>query len=200
MSLRHGLAACLLFAALLPAGAAPAQPREASDDRALMQALRGGGHVILIRHASTVPGIGDPAGFVLSDCATQRNLSVAGRAEAVRIGATFKAERIPVGKVLSSQWCRCLDTARLAFGKVSPWAALNSHFDQPADGAAQAAAVNAGLAAHETKGENLVLVMHQVNITALTGISPAQGEAVITRRDGNALRVLGRLRPAGNSQ
>ncbi len=196
----RGRAACLLATAVWCCGTVQAQDRGTGSDAELLRALRSGGHVILIRHASTVPGIGDPAGFVLTDCATQRNLSEAGRAEAARIGATFKAERIPVGQVLSSRWCRCLDTARLAFGKVSPWPALDSHFDHPADGAAQAAAVNSGIAARETAGENLVLVTHQVNISALTGVSPAQGEAVVTRRAGNALRVVGRLRPAGNSQ
>ena len=191
-------AAWLLAAALLGCGSLHAQDRGA--DAELMKALRSGGHVILIRHASTVPGIGDPAGFVLTDCATQRNLSEAGRAEAARIGTTFKAARIPVGNVFSSRWCRCLDTARLAFGKVSPWAALDSHFDNPADAAAQAAAVIGGIAERETAGENLVLVTHQVNISTMTGVSPAQGAAVVTRRAGNVLKVVGRLRPAGNSR
>lgn len=200
MQLLRGSAACLLAAAVLCCGPLQAQDRGTVSDAELLRAMRSGGHVILIRHASTVPGIGDPAGFVLTDCATQRNLSEAGRAEAVRIGTTFKAERIPVGRVQSSRWCRCLDTARLAFGKVSPWPALDSHFDNPADGAAQAAAVISGIAERETAGENLVLVTHQVNISALTGVSPAQGEAVVTRLTGKSLRVVGRLRPAGTSQ
>ena len=81
-------------------------------------ALRGGGLVMLIRHAATEPGLGDPPGFRVEDCATQRNLSEAGRAEARLIGAAFRHRGIPVHRVLSSRWCRCLETGRLAFGRA----------------------------------------------------------------------------------
>ena len=125
-------------------------------------------------------------------------LARAGRKEAKQIGATFQKHGVPIGNVMSSRWCRCLVTARLAFDKVTPWAPLNSHFDNPADGPAQATKVKAELAKHEIKGSNLVLVTHQVNITALTGLYPAQGEAVIAKLVGKELRVLGRLNPIEN--
>lgn len=75
---------------------------------------------MVIWHAATEPRIGDPPGFQLDDCATQRNLSEAGREEARRIGAAFRARGIPIGRVLSRRWCRCLETAGLAFGTVGP--------------------------------------------------------------------------------
>ncbi len=207
-SLTASLISLAVFIALTAAPVAPvaaAEPAKANEttSAALWAALKSGGHVILIRHASTVPGTGDPPGFVLGDCATQRNLSDAGRAEAKQIGATFRERGVPIGNVMSSRWCRCLDTARLAFDKVrvQPWASLDSHFDNPSNGAVQAASVKTGLAKQEIEGSNLVLVTHQVNITALTGIYPAQGEAVIAKRAGRELRVLGRLNPvdAGRS-
>src|SRR5262245_646254 len=83
-------------------------------DDGLWKLLRGGGQVLLIRHASTTPGVGDPEGFKLEDCATQRNLSEQGRAEARRLGEAVRRNRIPIERVASSPWCRCLDTAQLA--------------------------------------------------------------------------------------
>ena len=87
------------------------------------------GHILLLRHAVTEPGLGDPQNFVLGDCATQRNLSAAGRVQARALGQWLRTQGIPVGEVRSSQWCRCLDTARLAFApelEIQPWPALNS--------------------------------------------------------------------------
>jgi hypothetical protein len=105
-------------------GPSPARGR-ANADELLWAALKEGGHVILIRHATTDPGTGDPPGFKLGDCSTQRNLSEAGRIEARRIGDAFAQRSIPVGEVRSSRWCRCLETARIAFGSVQPWAMLD---------------------------------------------------------------------------
>ena len=81
------------------------------DDAKLWDQLRRGGNVILIRHGSTLPGPGDPPGFRLDDCSTQRNLSDAGRDEARRIGERLKRERVPIGEVYTSPWCRCRETA-----------------------------------------------------------------------------------------
>ena len=111
----------LLAGTSLPLGAAP-------NDAALWQRLRGGGHVLLMRHAATDPGIGDPPGFVLERCASQRNLSDAGRRDARRIGDALRRRGIPIGEVLSSRWCRCLDTARLVFGRADPAPMLDSMF------------------------------------------------------------------------
>src|SRR6185436_604948 len=85
--------------------------------------------VILMRHAATEPGLGDPQGFRIGDCATQRNLSEAGRADARRIGERFTAERVPIARVYTSPWCRCRETAMLAFGRAEDWDPLSSFFD-----------------------------------------------------------------------
>ena len=184
-----GFAGAGLVLAVLAIG--PAGAEDAAWD-----ALRGGGRVVLIRHASTVAGLGDPPGFRLDDCATQRNLSDAGRAEARRIGAAFRRYRIPVDRVLSSRWCRCLETARLAFGRVEPWPALDSFFDDRGREPDQTRAALALMA--EPLGDgNLILVTHQVNITALTGIVPATSELIVlTRQAGGTVRITGRIHPA----
>lgn len=164
--------ACLLLAS--PAAAAD---REA----ALWAALGSGGHVALLRHA-VAPGMGDPPEFVLGDCATQRNLSDEGRAQAERIGARFRANGIAAARVLSSQWCRCLETARgLGLGPVAELPALNSFFAAPERGEAQTRELREWLAGQDLAGA-VVLVTHQVNITALTGVYPRSGELVVARR------------------
>jgi broad specificity phosphatase PhoE len=75
---------------------------------------------VLLRHATTTPGFGDPPGFRLDNCVTQRDLTEAGREESRRLGVVFRAREIPVARVRSSRWCRCLETARLAFGSADP--------------------------------------------------------------------------------
>jgi len=148
-----------------------------------------------MRHAGTDPGVGDPPGFRLDDCATQRNLSEAGREEARRIGAAFRARGVPIGRVLSSRWCRCLETARLAFGTVEPWPPLDSFFDDRSREPGQMQAVR-GLAGERPATGNLILVTHQVNISALTGVFPAPGEIIVLTPQGSgAFRVAGRLTP-----
>ncbi|MBI1845857.1 MAG: histidine phosphatase family protein [Candidatus Rokubacteria bacterium] len=103
-----------------------ALPASAGAADGLWELLRAGGQVVLLPHATTGGAPGDPAGFRLADCTTQRNLSAAGREEARRIGRAFRARRIPVASVMSSRWCRCLETALLAFDRVEPWPALDS--------------------------------------------------------------------------
>jgi phosphohistidine phosphatase SixA len=173
------------------AGAAPA----VTDRGDPWRLLEGGGHVVVLRHASTEPGTGDPPGFRLGECSTQRNLSDAGREEARRIGAAFRSRGVPVGRVLASRWCRCLETARLAFGRAQGWAPLDSFFDDRSRGPDQTAAVRRLVADRPADG-NLVLVTHQVNIMALTGIGPLPGELVVLapRGDGSFV-VAGRIAP-----
>lgn len=168
-------------------------PAAADDGEALWTLLKGGGQVVVLRHASTDPAAGDPPGFRLDDCATQRNLSAAGREEARRIGAAFQGRGVPVGRVLSSRWCRCLETARLAFGTVEPWPALDSFFGDRSREPQQTQAVRA-LAGDRPQAGNLILVTHGFNIRALVGILPAPGEMVILTPQGNgAFLVAGRL-------
>ena len=167
--------------------------RPASAAEPVWDALRSGGKIVILRHASTEPGLGDPPGFRLDDCATQRNLSEAGRTEARRIGAAFVLRAIPVARVLSSRWCRCVETARLAFGRVEPWASLDSFFDDRSREPQQTRAVRA-LIAEPLTGGNLILVTHQVNITALTGIAPAMGEMVVLSPEPRgSFKIVGRL-------
>jgi broad specificity phosphatase PhoE len=183
------------FLRWLAIAAAPILPARAAVDPALLALLRRGGHVILMRHAATVPGVGDPAGFVLEQCGTQRNLSATGRQDATRIGAAFTRLGIPVDQVRSSRWCRCLDTATLAFGRVTPEPLLDSLFQEDAGAtASKLRAVHAWLATLRLKG-NIVLVTHDVNIRALVGNYVEQGDMVVTRiLENGALRVAGVLK------
>jgi phosphohistidine phosphatase SixA len=163
---------------------------------ALWSLLREGGQIVLMRHATTTPGVGDPPGFRPGDCPTQRNLTDAGRDEARRVGAAFRSRGVPVGRVLSSQWCRCLETARLAFGRVEPWEPLDSVFEDRAREPERTRAVRAVASERPVEG-NLVLMTHGANIAALTGVSPAPGEfLVLTPESGGRFRVAGRLAPA----
>ena len=167
----------------------------AAADDALWTLLKGGGLVVIMRHA-TAPGIYDPPGMRLDDCATQRNLDDYGREEARRIGAEFRAREIPVAKVMSSRWCRCLETARLAFGRVEHW--------EPIDGArpgtdleARRTAEVRRLVSTPVAGGNLVLVSHNFNIRALTGVSTQSGEMVLLIPRGNdTFDIAGRIAPS----
>jgi phosphohistidine phosphatase SixA len=149
-------------------------------------------HVIVLRHARA-PGTGDPANFRLGDCSTQRNLSDAGRKQAARIGARLRAAGLADTTVYSSQWCRCLETAReLAVGPVVELPVLNSFFQTPEMEQRYDRALRAWIYAAELS-RPLVLVTHQVNITALTGIFPAEGEVLILKRDLDNLSVVARF-------
>jgi broad specificity phosphatase PhoE len=175
----------------LLAGAASAR----ADDARALDALRAGGCAVLMRHAKTDPGIGDPPGFRLGDCSTQRNLSPAGRAQAKNFGEMLRERGVRIDEVRSSQWCRCIETARLAFPAlpVQPFEALNSFFDDRRTEPQQTAAVRRYLATLGAR--NALLVTHMVNISALTGGFSAMGDALVVREmSGSALRVFGRLR------
>lgn len=166
----------------------------AAADDAAWNTLRSDGAIVLFRHA-TAPGIGDPAGMRIGDCATQRNLSEAGRAEARGIGKAFRDRSISVGRVLTSQWCRCNETAELAFpGAVTEAPAFNSFFENRAQSAPQTDAARTILSGWAGPGV-LVVVTHQVNITALTGVYPASGEGVVLRVADGVLSVVGRIKP-----
>lgn len=155
--------------------------------------LRQGGNVLLMRHAQTESGIGDPPNFRIGDCSTQRNLNEVGREQSRRVARAFQRENIVPDEVRSSAWCRCVDTAELAFGHHSVWSPINSFFQQ--DGAEQQTReVMKALQGFQAP-RNWVLVTHQVNISALTGSFTGMGEMLLTRPgqlvDGR-LRVLAR--------
>ncbi len=168
----------------------------AEVSEALWTLLRGGGHVLMMRHGTTDAGVGDPPGYRTGDCATQRNLNDAGRSEARRAGAALRARGVPIGEVLSSEWCRCLETARLAFGRAEVWTPLNSYFMGVNTDAISTPVVKARIAAVRP-GANLVLVSHNVNIRAVTGVSTAPAEIVVLSPDPGGVRVVGRI-PSGS--
>lgn len=136
-----------------------------------------GAHAIM-RHA-TAPGTGDPENFRLGDCSTQRNLDEAGRRQAVAIGRAIDAAGVRITRVLTSQWCRAAETARLLnVAPVTEEPALNSFFGDRTDEPARTARLRQILA-EAGADEKLLLVTHQVNMTALTGVNPASGEAIV---------------------
>lgn len=164
------------------------------SDSALWQAAKTPGHFVLIRHA-LAPGTGDPPQFRIGDCTTQRNLSAEGRAQAQRIGDRFRQHGIDAASVHSSQWCRCLDTARLLnLGSVQPNERLNSFFSDRTQASPQTTRLRDWLSKQPLTAP-LVLVTHQVNITELTGVYPGSGEVVIARRrPGGELEVVGTIK------
>ena len=146
-----------------------------------------------MRHAQTVPGTGDPPGFRLDDCATQRNLSEDGREQARRIGARLREEGVPVGAVRTSAWCRCRETAALLdLGPVERLQPLDSFFEDRSQRDNHRAGILAFMAAWTGPG-NAMLVTHQVNVTAVSGVAPASGEIVVMTA-GAEPELVGRLR------
>ena len=150
-----------------------------------------GDKIILIRH-SLAPGGGDPAGFKVDDCKTQRNLNRTGINQSKKIGKLFKKNKVPVDQVLSSQWCRCKDTAKYAFGNFKEFTALNSTFQSPYDQneAKQLKDLYEFVKDWNSNGKNLVLVTHYSIITAVTNAVPSSGELVITDKN---FEVLGTI-------
>lgn len=173
---------CLLFTSI---------SASAADD--LWAAIRDGRAVAIMRHA-IAPGGGDPSNFKLRDCKTQRNLSEEGRKQSRQIGENFKANRITEADVFSSQWCRCLDTARLlSLGQIEELPALNSFFQARERGPSQTEALKTFLLERQSNSP-LLLVTHQVNITALTNVFPQSGEIVVFEMDEvGQVTVLGTL-------
>ena len=150
-----------------------------------------GDKIIFIRHAKA-PGGGDPKGFKIDDCKTQRNLSKKGINQSKKIGKLFKKNKVSVDQVLSSQWCRCKDTAKYAFKNYKVFTALNSTFQSPYN-------KNEGKQLKELynyvkkwngNGKNLVLITHYSIITAVTNAVPSSGEIVIADKN---FKVLGTI-------
>jgi phosphohistidine phosphatase SixA len=169
-----------------------AQARAQSGAGAFWAAVQQPGAVVLMRHAQTEPGVGDPPGFRLDICSSQRNLSDAGRAQARRVAAAFAAAGVVAGDVRSSAWCRCVDTARLAFGQATVWPAINSTFQGQGDPDRGRAEVLAAARAWRGPGP-LVLVTHQVNISHITGEFTAMGDMLAARVADGRMQVLARL-------
>jgi phosphohistidine phosphatase SixA len=166
-----GLLAAPLALSLLGA------PVAAADDSQAWAALVNGGHVALIRHGNAPPGYGDPPGFKIDDCATQRNLDEKGRAQARALGEAFRRHAVRPDKILSSPWCRCLETGRLmALGPVeNTWTVAAS--DKSPD---RLAALKQILADWRGPG-TLVVVTHAFTVQGLVGIMPGQAETVVVK-------------------
>jgi phosphohistidine phosphatase SixA len=172
-----------------------------ADEAAAWAALKAGGHIALMRHAEA-PGIGDPPGFRLEDCATQRNLDARGRADAQAAGERLRAEQVAVGRLLASPWCRCRDTAQLMrTGRpVEVTQAFGSAFGDGAGHSGRPAQLDDArrLMAQWRGPGNLLVVTHGATILALQGGShPATSEAVVLKPagDGGVVEV-GRVRLA----
>ena len=191
--LPRGARRALLGALALLACAAAAPPAAADGDgfadggadvAAALDAVAAGRAVIVMRHA-LAPGTGDPADFVRGDCATQRNLSDEGREQARAIGSGLReALGTDVADVYSSAWCRCLETGRLlGLGDVAPLPALDSFFRERDARGERTDALRRWIGERlDAAGEGVrpaVLVTHQVNVTALTGVYPGSGEMVV---------------------
>lgn len=161
---------------------------------AAWQAVKAGEAVVLMRHA-IAPGIGDPQGFDIEECSTQRNLSEAGRKQASAIGDVLRASGIDQAQVLSSQWCRCLETAQLLdLGDPQPTSMLNSFFEDRLDGPEQTRALKESLREWSNRRSGaLVMVTHQVNITALTGQFVGFGDMLIITIMDDEPTVLARI-------
>jgi phosphohistidine phosphatase SixA len=170
-----------------------AQVACADDSANAWKALQAGGHVALMRHTDAPGSVGDPPGFRVDDCATQRNLSEKGRAGATKIGSRLQREGIVFEKILSSPWCRCIDTAKLlSLGTVETEATFGNVVVLRDQREALTTGARALLAKWTARG-NLLVVTHGANIFALTGISPASGEIVVVKGGSDRAEPVGRL-------
>jgi phosphohistidine phosphatase SixA len=180
----------VLFALIIASLSLISSPARA-DTAAALEALKRPGVNAIMRHA-IAPGTGDPAAFRLDDCKTQRNLDSRGRSQARVIGQALRDAGIVFDQVLTSQWCRCRETAVLVdLGTPMDFPALNSFFRDRSSADEQTAEVRAFLGSLP-ESERVLLVTHQVNITALTGRGIASGEIfLIENNEAGKIEVVG---------
>ena len=158
-------------------------PIKADSNLNLINELKKGGNLIFIRHAYA-PGGGDPNNFNINDCKTQRNLNNTGREQAKKIGSFFKDNNIPIDKVYSSEWCRCKETALIAFNKFETKFFLNSFFStQFAKNKDPQIKKLKSFIIDWNKNKNLVFVTHYVVISESLNYSTSSGEIVISNKD-----------------
>ncbi len=170
-------------------------PAEA-DDASVLQRLNVPGVHAIMRHA-LAPGTGDPAGFMVGDCSTQRNLDDRGRDQARAIGKALRKAGVTFDRVLTSQWCRCRETAELlGLGTPQEFPALNSFFQDRSTADRQTEEVRAFISSLP-EDQRVLLVTHQVNISALTGRGLSSGEVYLIRNHGGSIEIVGEflLRP-----
>jgi len=166
--------------------------RDAHATDAIWEALRTPGSVVVLRH-SYAPGGFDPPTAKLDDCSTQRNLDENGRTQARHVGEAFRQHGIAVGAILSSPRCRCLDTARLAFGPPQSWDVLQGALNDEARRQQQLVVIKQRIADH-VSGPPLVLVTHGSVVSDLTGLNVRMGTFVVLRRTADGRHtVVGEL-------
>ncbi|MEE4263128.1 MAG: histidine phosphatase family protein [Desulfobacteraceae bacterium] len=165
-----------------------------SDQAEMIEKMKAGGHILMIRHA-LAPGTGDPANFRIGDCSTQRNLDDRGREQARSIGNFLRSKGIASARVYSSQWCRCLETAELIdMGSVAELPALNSFFELTQNREPNLKALRKFIAEQPSGGVLVILVTHQVTISAITDVGVSSGEGVLLKLNEDApYEVVGRL-------
>ena len=172
----------------MPAAAA------AADQAEIIDRLKAGGHILMIRHA-LAPGNGDPPNFKIGDCATQRNLDDTGRNQARSIGVWLRNNGISSARVYSSQWCRCLETARyLNLGPVQELSALNSFYERTQDREPNLRALNDFISQQPVKGELIIMVTHFVTIAEIAGTGVSSGGGALLALHADApYTVVGRV-------
>ena len=149
------------------------------------------GHVLFIRHA-LAPGSGDPSHFKVEDCQTQRNLSAAGREQARKIGARLRAAKLQISAILTSQWCRCKDTAtEMGLGPVSSAPGLNSFYQGIVPKKETLASLTTRLDRLDGRDGVTIMVTHFVTISAITGIGVPSGGMVSYNRQTGIAKVIG---------
>ena len=156
---------------------------KADSKKTLIDELQKGGKLIFIRHAYA-PGGGDPDNFDINDCTTQRNLSDNGRIQSQKIGNFFEENNISIGKVYSSEWCRCKETASIAFKKYETINFLNSFFSAKFANNKKKQIIDFDkFISNWDKDQNLVFVTHYVVISEILNYAPSSGEIVISDKD-----------------
>ena len=159
----------------------------AFSNEKLVNSLKEGGKLIFIRHAHA-PGNGDPENFNLKDCSSQRNLNQEGINQSKKIGLFFTQNKIKIDKVLSSEWCRCKDTAKYAFNDYKTFDALNSFYDArfTKNKARQIKDLKKYISSWNSK-KNLVLVTHFVVISETLSVGSASGEIIVSDKNFNII-------------
>jgi len=165
-----------------------------SDPAEMIERMKAGGHILMIRHA-LAPGTGDPANFRIGDCSTQRNLDDRGREQAGVIGKFLRSKGITSARVYSSQWCRCLETAELIkMGTVTELPALNSFYELTRDREPNLKALRKFIAEQPFDGVLVILVTHLVTISAIANEGVSSGEGVLLKLSRDApYKIVGRL-------
>ena len=157
-----------------------------SDDK-ILKSLKEGKKLVFIRHA-IAPGNGDPDNFDINDCSTQRNLDENGIEESKKIGLFFKNNKIKIDKVLSSQWCRCKDTAKYAFKNFETFDALNSFYDEKfAENETKQIKDLKNYIKNWNSDKNLVLITHFVVISSILNTGSSSGEIIISDKNFNII-------------